>query len=252
MDRFTNKVALVTGGAFGMGAATAKLFASEGAKVVICDFLEDEALKRIEEIEKLGGIGIYIHLDVTNEQNWETAVANVENTYGRLDILVNNAGISGSGYQDQGDVKAWEDLMRINATGPFLGTKHCAPLIIKSGGGAIVNISSISGVVGQGYIHPGYNASKGAVRTMTKQSAVRFAKDGIRVNSVHPGIMPAMRTSGVTADPVHRQKILDAYVPMKRAGEVEEVGRAVLFLASDDASYITGAELPVDGGYLAI
>ncbi len=104
----------------------------------------------------------------------------------------------------------------------------------------------------QGYIHPGYNASKGAVRTMTKQSAVRFAKDGIRVNSVHPGIMPAMRTSGVTADPVHRQKILDAYVPMKRAGEVEEVGRAVLFLASDDASYITGAELPVDGGYLAI
>ena len=169
-----------------------------------------------------------------------------------MHVLVNNAGISGSGYQDQGDVKAWEDLMRINATGPFLGTKHAAPAIIQSGGGAIVNISSISGVVGQGYIHPGYNASKGAVRTMTKQCAVRFAKDGVRVNSVHPGIMPAMRTSGVTADPVHRQMVLDAYVPMKRAGEAIEVAKAVVFLASDDASYITGAELPVDGGYLAI
>ena len=252
MRRFENKVALVTGGAFGMGAATAKLFALEGAKVVIADLLEDEASKRINEITELGGEAIYIQLDVTNEDNWESIIEKIDSAYGRLDVLVNNAGISGSGYQDQGDVKAWEDLMRINATGPFLGTKHCAPLIIKSGGGAIVNISSISGVVGQGYIHPGYNASKGAVRTMTKQSAVRFAKDGIRVNSVHPGIMPAMRTSGVTADPIHRQKILDAYVPMKRAGEAEEVGKAVLFLASEDASYITGVELPVDGGYLAI
>ena len=252
MRRFENKVALVTGGAFGMGAATAKLFALEGAKVVIADLLEDEASKRINEITELGGEAIYIELDVTNEDNWESIIEKIDSAYGRLDVLVNNAGISGSGYQDQGDVKAWEDLMRINATGPFLGTKHCAPLIIKSGGGAIVNISSISGVVGQGYIHPGYNASKGAVRTMTKQSAVRFAKDGIRVNSVHPGIMPAMRTSGVTADPIHRQKILDAYVPMKRAGEAEEVGKAVLFLASEDASYITGVELPVEGGYLAI
>ena len=252
MRRFENKVALVTGGAFGMGAATAKLFALEGAKVVVADLLEDEASKRINEITELGGEAIYIKLDVTNEDDWESIIEKIDSAYGRLDVLVNNAGISGSGYQDQGDVKAWEDLMRINATGPFLGTKHCAPLIIKSGGGAIVNISSISGVVGQGYIHPGYNASKGAVRTMTKQSAVRFAKDGIRVNSVHPGIMPAMRTSGVTADPIHRQKILDAYVPMKRAGEAEEVGKAVLFLASEDASYITGVELPVDGGYLAI
>ena len=252
MRRFENKVVLVTGGAFGMGAATAKLFASEGAKVVVGDLLEDEASKRLNEITELGGEAIYIKLDVTEEDNWERAIAKIDSMHGRLDVLVNNAGISGSGYQDQGDVKAWEDLMRINATGPFLGTKHCSPLIIKSGGGAIVNISSISGVVGQGYIHPGYNASKGAVRTMTKQSAVRFAKDGIRVNSVHPGIMPAMRTSGVTADPIHRQKILDAYVPMKRAGEAEEVGKAVLFLASEDASYITGVELPVDGGYLAI
>lgn len=252
MKRFDGKVALVTGGAFGMGAATAKLFAKEGAKVVICDLLKEEGAKRVSEIEKEGGTSIFLRLDVTNEEEWEGNLAEVESKFGRLDVLVNNAGISGSGYKDQGDVQAWEDLMRINATGPFLGTKHASPLIIRSGGGAIVNISSISGVVGQGYIHPGYNASKGAVRTMTKQSAVRFAKDGIRVNSVHPGIMPAMRTSGVTADPVHRQKILDAYVPMKRAGEAIEVAKAVLFLASDEASYITGVELPVDGGYLAI
>ena len=252
MGRFEGKVALVTGGAFGMGAATSKLFATEGAKVVICDLLEDEGHKRITEIKNGGGEATFIRLDVTDEGQWEAAIKDALSSYGALHVLVNNAGISGSGYQDQGDVKAWEDLMRINATGPFLGTKHAAPAIIQSGGGAIVNISSISGVVGQGYIHPGYNASKGAVRTMTKQSAVRFAKDGVRVNSVHPGIMPAMRTSGVTADPVHRQKILDAYVPMKRAGEAIEVAKAVVFLASDDASYITGAELPVDGGYLAI
>ena len=252
MGRFEGKVALVTGGAFGMGAATAKLLATEGAKVVICDLLEDEGHKRVTEIKSEGGEATFIRLDVTDEEQWEGAIKDTLARYGALHVLVNNAGISGSGFQDQGDVKAWEDLMRINATGPFLGTKHAAPAIIESGGGAIINISSISGVVGQGYIHPGYNASKGAVRTMTKQSAVRFAKDGVRVNSVHPGIMPAMRTSGVTADPVHRQKILDAYVPMKRAGEAIEVAKAVVFLASDDASYITGAELPVDGGYLAI
>jgi len=252
MKRFEGKVTLVTGGAFGMGAATAKLFAAEGAKVAICDLLEDEGPKRVAEIQADGGTAMFCKLDVTKEPEWEAAIAAIVGAYGGLNVLVNNAGISGSGYQDQGDVQAWEDLMRINATGPFLGTKHAAPAIIASGGGAIVNISSISGVVGQAYLHPGYNASKGAVRTMTKQSAVRFAKDGIRVNSVHPGIMPAMRTSGLTADPVHRQKTLDAYVPMKRAGEAIEVARAVVFLASDDASYITGAELPVDGGYLAI
>ena len=125
MRRFENKVVLVTGGAFGMGAATAKLFASEGAKVVVADLLEDEASKRIDEMTKLGGEAIYVKLDVTSEDNWESIIQQIDSTYGRLDVLVNNAGISGSGYQDQGDVTAWEDLMRINATGPFLGTKRC-------------------------------------------------------------------------------------------------------------------------------
>ena len=149
MGRFEGKVALVTGGAFGMGAATSKLFAAEGAKVVICDLLEDEGHKRVTEIKGGGGEATFIRLDVTDEGQWEAAIKDVLSSYGALHVLVNNAGISGSGFEDQGDVKAWEDLMRINATGPFLGTKHAAPAIIQSGGVAIVNISSISGVVGQ-------------------------------------------------------------------------------------------------------
>ena len=141
--------------------------------------------------------------------------------------------------------------MNVNAKGVFLGMKTAIPAMRRAGGGSIVNISSISGIVGQDGIHMGYNASKGAVRVMSKSAAVQFAKDGIRVNSVHPGVLPPMRTSTVTADPERRARMLRG-VPMRREGRVEEVAYAVLFLASDEASYITGAELAVDGGYLAI
>ena len=250
--RFDGKVALITGGAFGMGAATARLMAEQGAKVAIGDLLEAEGQGVASDIQAAGGEALFIRLDVTSEADWKSAMSAITDAFGRLDILVNNAGISGSAYDDQGDVDAWDVLMRINATGPYLGTQYASAEMIRNGGGAIVNISSISGIVGQGYIHPGYNASKGAVRAMTKQSADRLARHGIRVNSVHPGIMPPMRTSGVTADPEQRRKILERHVPMRRAGEVVEVAMAVAFLASDEASYITGAELPVDGGYLAI
>jgi NAD(P)-dependent dehydrogenase (short-subunit alcohol dehydrogenase family) len=249
--RFEGKVALISGGAFGMGAATAKLMAEQGAKIVIGDILEDEGPKRVAEIENAGGAAIFQKLDVTSEAEWQAIVAKAVEIYGGLHILVNNAGISGSAVTDFDETKAWDELMRINATGPFFGTKYAAPEIIKSGGGAIVNISSISGMVGQDFTHPGYNASKGALRTMTKHSAVRFAKQGIRVNSIHPGYMPAMRTSGRTADPELRKRMLDQHVPMGRAGEAIEVANAVAFLASDEASYITGVELPVDGGYMA-
>ena len=250
--RFDGKVALITGGAFGMGAATARLMAEQGARVAIGDLLEAEGQGVASDIQAAGGEALFIRLDVTSEADWKSAMGAITDAFGRLDILVNNAGISGSAYDDQGDVAAWDVLMRINATGPYLGTQYASAEMIRNGGGAIVNISSISGIVGQGYIHPGYNASKGAVRAMTKQSADRLARHGIRVNSVHPGIMPPMRTSGVTADPEQRRKILERHVPMRRAGEVIEVAMAVAFLASDEASYITGAELPVDGGYLAI
>jgi NAD(P)-dependent dehydrogenase (short-subunit alcohol dehydrogenase family) len=251
--RLRDKVALVTGAASGMGAATARLFAREGAKgVVVADLLEKEGKAVVSEIEKAGGNATFISLDVTNEDQWKGAVDTTVATYGSLDVLVNNAGISGSAEQDLYDTAAWNRLMGINATGVFFGMKHGIAAMKKAGRrGSVINLSSISGIVGQGYIHVGYNASKGAVRLITKAGAAQHGKDGIRVNSVHPGLMPPMRTSGRTADPAMREKTLKG-VPMRRAGEVDEVAYAILFLASDEASYVTGAELVVDGGWTAV
>jgi 3(or 17)beta-hydroxysteroid dehydrogenase len=192
-----------------------------------------------------------VPFDVTSEPAWETAIATTLSTFGKLDVLVNNAGISGTFDPDTLSTSAWDRLMDVNAKGVFLGMKHAIPLMEQAGGGAIVNISSVSGFVGQKGIHMAYNASKGAVRLMTKAAAVQYARRGIRVNSVHPGVLPAMRTSKATADPAFREKML-AGVPMGREGRVEEVAYAVLFLASDEASYITGTELVVDGGWLAM
>jgi NAD(P)-dependent dehydrogenase (short-subunit alcohol dehydrogenase family) len=249
--RLENKVALITGGASGMGASMARVFAREGAKVAVADMLEDDGKKLVGEIVKANGAAIFQKLDVTSEAGWQEAIAATLAAFGRLDILVNDAGISGSAVDDLFDTAAWERLMAVNATGTFLGMKYAIPQMQKTGGGAIVNISSISGVTGQRGIHVGYNASKGAVRTLTKAAAAQHGRDNIRVNSVHPGLMPPMRTSGRTADPAVRAKMLEG-VPLRRAGRVEEVANAVLFLASDDASYITGVELYVDGGFLAV
>ncbi|MBN9562419.1 MAG: glucose 1-dehydrogenase [Alphaproteobacteria bacterium] len=249
--RLANKVAIVTGGASGMGAATARRFAREGAKVMIGDVLEDDGRKVAADIASAGGTAAFAKLDVTDEENWKAVVEQTVRQFGKLDILVNNAGISGSGYQDLMSTQAWETVMGVNATGVFLGMKYAVPEMRKAGGGSIVNFSSISGVVGQKGIHMAYNASKGAVRTMSKSGAVQWGRDKIRVNSIHPGVMPPMRTSGLTADPEFRAKML-APVPLGRAGEVDEMANAVLFLASDEASYITGIELYVDGGFLAV
>jgi NAD(P)-dependent dehydrogenase (short-subunit alcohol dehydrogenase family) len=234
-----------------MGQSEATIFAREGAKVVVGDLLEAEGRQTVEKIASAGGQARFVTLDVTSEAAWREAVAAAVAGFGKLDVLVNNAGISGTFDPDTQSTAAWDTLMNVNAKGVFLGMKHAIPALQRAGGGAIVNISSISGFVGQDRIHMGYNASKGAVRLMTKSAAVQYAKDGIRVNSVHPGIMPPMRTSKVSADPDWRAKTLRA-VPMKREGRVEEVAYAVLFLASDEASYITGTELVVDGGYLAV
>ena len=175
-----------------------------------------------------------MRLDVTSETDWEQAIAAAVSTFGKLDVLVNNAGISGTFDPDTLSTSAWDRLMDVNAKGTFLGMKHAIPAMEKAGGGAIVNISSVSGFVGQNGIHMAYNASKAAVRLMTKSAAVQYARSGIRVNSVHPGVLPAMRSSKATADPAFRQKML-AGVPMRRAGRPEEVAYAVLFLASDEA-----------------
>jgi NAD(P)-dependent dehydrogenase (short-subunit alcohol dehydrogenase family) len=249
--RLQDKVAIISGAASGMGAATARRFAKEGAKVIVGDMLEEDGRNVAADITRANGAGVFMHLDVTDETSWQTVVAATVEKFGRLDILVNNAGISGSAVTDFLDTAAWDRLMQVNARGVFLGTKYAVLEMKKTGGGAIVNLSSISGNTGQTMTHMGYNASKGAVRTLTKSTAVQFGRDGIRANSVHPGLMPPMRTSGATADPVVRARMLQG-VPLRRAGEVDEVANAILFLASDEASYITGAELYVDGGYLAV
>lgn len=251
--RMKDKVALVTGAASGMGAATARLFAREGARaVVVADVLDTDGEAVVDEIRKAGGTASYVHLDVTSEAQWQEAVDKTVAAHGGLNVLVNNAGISGSAAEDLYDTALWHKLMDINSTGVFLGMKYGIAAIRKTGGpGSVVNLSSISGIVGQAYIHVGYNASKGAVRLITKAAAAQHGKDGIRVNSVHPGLMPPMRTSGRTADPVQRAKTLKG-VPLGRAGEVDEVANAILFLASDESSYVTGAELVVDGGWTAV
>ena len=246
--RLEGKVALITGGASGMGKSEATIFAREGARVVVADVLEAEG----KDVAKaIGDAGRFIRLDVTSESEWQAAVAFAEREFGKLNVLVNNAGISGTYQPDLTNTEAWDKVMNINAKGVFLGMKHAVPAMTRAGGGAIVNISSISGFAGQHGVHMAYNASKGAVRIMTKTAAVQWAADNIRVNSVHPGFMPAMRTSVGSANPEWRAKVLKA-VPMKREGRVEEVAHAVLFLASDEASYITGTELVVDGGFLAM
>ena len=246
--RLAGKVALNSGAASGMGAATARMFAREGAKIVIGDMLEHEGNQVAASI---GGDAMFHPLDVTNEASWKEAVAATVKTFGKLTILVNNAGISGSAEQDLYSTDAWHRIMAVNATGVFLGMKYAIPAMKAAGGGSIVNRSSIAGISGSEGIHMAYNASKAAVRLMTKSVGVQHATDGIRANSVHPGIMPAMRTSGRTADPAVRAQRMNV-IPMRRPGEVDEVAYAILFLASDESSYITGSEIHVDGGAIAI
>jgi NAD(P)-dependent dehydrogenase (short-subunit alcohol dehydrogenase family) len=246
--RLADKVAIVTGGANGMGAAECRLFATEGARVVVADVRDGDGKTLVDQITSAGGQARYAHLDVTQETEWQHVVSFAVETFGKLDILVNNAGISGGIASDIMSTSAYDRLMEVNAKGVFLGMKHAIPAMQRAGGGSIINISSISGIAGQTVVHMGYNASKGAVRVMTKSAAVQHAQEGIRVNSVHPGVMPPMLTSNT--DPEVRSRLLKP-VPMRREGRVEEVAYAVLFLASDEASYITGAELVVDGGFLA-
>jgi len=251
--RLENKVALITGAASGMGASMARLFAAEGAKVVVADVLEEEGRAVVADITRGNGAAMFQRLDVASEPEWQAAIDAALAAFGRLDILVNDAGLSGKAHEDLFDTAGWDTLMAVNARGVFLGMKFAIPVMKARGGGSIVNISSVSGITGQHGIHVGYNASKGAVRTLTKAAAVQHGADNIRVNSVHPGLMPPMRSSRRTADPADREvrARMMRQVPLGRAGRVEEVAHAVLFLASDEASYITGAELWVDGGVLA-
>ena len=247
--RLENKVALISGGARGMGAVEAKLFAKEGAKVIIGDMLEDEGRKVEAEINEAGGECVFVPLDVTSEDDWKRAVNEAVTRYGKLDILVNNAGIYRAHKVEETTVDEWDQVMDINAKGVFLGTKHAIPAMREAGGGSIVNISSVAGLVGSRET-TAYTASKGAVRLLTKSTAIQYASDGIRANSVHPGTIETPMTEGILAEEGKRADRMNR-TPLKRLGRPEDVAYGVLFLASDEASFMTGSELVIDGGRTA-
>lgn len=244
--RLRDKIVLVTGGARGMGASHAQLLAEHGAAVAIGDVLHDAGRETVAALAERGLRVTYVPLDVTDQGSWERAIAEIEALYGPPSVLVNNAGVTGTpgGFEVEGP-EAWSATVAVNQTGAYLGMRAVAAGMKRSGGGSIINVSSILGFVGDADYFA-YNATKGALRTMSRSAALKLAEDRIRVNTVCPGMV---RT------PMNEQEVdADAYVeatPLKRMAEPVEVSYAVLFLASDESSYITGADLVVDGGYMA-
>ncbi len=255
MSRLADKVALVTGGALGIGAATCDALAREGAAVAVTDVREEEAQATVEQINKADGHARFWRLDVTDEASVAQVFSEVANAFGKLDVLVNNAGISGVNKPtDEVSVDEFDDVMNINVRAVFLCTKYAVPHLRRAGGGAIINLSSIYGIVGAGDLPP-YHASKGAVRLMSKNDALLYAGDGIRVNSVHPGFIwtPMVenlaRHSSEDVEAFRRE--LDQRHPLGRIGEPEDIAAGIVYLASDEAKFVTGSELVIDGGYTA-
>jgi NAD(P)-dependent dehydrogenase (short-subunit alcohol dehydrogenase family) len=248
--RLAGKVALISGGARGMGAVEARLFAREGAKVVLGDVLDAEGRAVEADIGKAGGEAVYTRLDVTREADWQAAVGAAVSRFGKLDVLVNNAGVGGPGRVEDVTLEEWNRVMDVNSTGVFLGTRAVIPALRRAGGGAIVNISSQLGLVGVDNSSPQYQASKGAVRLLTKATAIQYAKEGIRANSVHPGPIVTPMTEARRKDPAS-YALTVSRIPLGRYGEPEEVAYGVLYLASDESRFVTGAELVIDGGWTA-
>ena len=246
MGRLDGKSCLISGGAKGLGAAQARLFAREGARVAVGDILESDGARLVDELRTSGADSVFLRLDVTSEADWESAVGAVMEGFGALDVLVNNAGIYNRALVEDTTLEEWERVMDVNSTGVFLGTKHAIPGMRRSGGGSIVNMSSVAGLVGS-RTQTVYNASKGAVRLLTKSTAVQYAADGIRANSVHPGVIETDMMKEVVRTDEERATRM-SLTPIGRFGTAEDVAHGVLFLASDEASYVTGAELVIDGG----
>ena len=247
--RMLGKVALVSGGARGIGAATARLLAQEGAAVVIGDLLEEEGQQTEAKITESGGQATFVYLDVTKEPDWANAISVAVGSYGKLDVLVNNAGISGRTTVEETTEELWDRVMAVNAKGVFLGTKLAIPAMRKAGGGSIINISSIYGIVGS-ETSAAYHSSKGAVRLFTKAAAIQYAKEGIRVNSVHPGFVDSPMTRQFHQNPGVQQERIDR-TPLGRMGMPEDIANGILYLASDESAFVTGSELVIDGGMTA-
>ena len=247
--RLQGKVALITGAARGQGAVEARMFAQEGAKVVLADVLDQEGAGVAAEIAEAGGDAVYVHLDVTNEDDWEAAVRSAVSSFGKLDILVNNAGIWRRGHVVETSTEQWDSVLDVNAKGVFLGTKAAIPEMRKAGGGSIVNISSTAGLVGS-RTSTAYSASKGAVRIFTKSTAIQYASEGIRANSVHPGPIDTDMGDQVWPDADSRERSV-ARTALSRIGMPQDIAYGVLYLASDEAGFVTGSELVIDGGLTA-
>lgn len=261
-ERLRDKVAIVTGGASGIGAETARVFAAQGASVLVCDVQDELGVAVAREITDAGGVAEYRTLDVCSEERWNALVAAIGQTYGRIDVLANIAGISGrpAGMTIQpGNIagmalaeqtlESWNRVMEVNATGVFLGTKAVIPAMQRAGGGSIINISSICGLIGS-WANAAYHASKGAVRLFSKAAAIQYAKDQIRVNSVHPGFVDTPMARPGNLGNVSGPARLEA-TPLGRFGKPIDIAMGCLYLASDESSWVTGSELVIDGGVTA-
>lgn len=247
--RLQGKVALITGSARGQGAAEARLFAQEGAKIVLADVLDREGAIVAGEIAEAGGDVVYVHLDVTNEEEWDGAIQSAVSSFGKIDILINNAGIWRRGHVLETSTNQWDTVLGVNAKGVFLGTKAAIPEMRKAGGGSIINISSVAGLVGS-RTSTAYSASKGAVRLFTKSTAIQYAVEGIRANSIHPGPIDTDMGDQVWPDPESRESTV-ARTALARIGTAQDIAYGALYLASDESAFVTGSELVIDGGLTA-
>ena len=249
MGSLEGKVAIITGGARGQGALEAELFAKEGAKVVICDILDQEGKDVEAKVLATGGDAVYSHLDVTRDDDWQQAVGLAESRYGKLDVLVNNAGIARGASIEETSEELWDEVLAVNTKGVFLGTRRAIPAMRRAGGGSIINVSSIAGILGRKLAPAVYSASKGAVRLLTKSTAIQYAKEGIRANSIHPGTIDTPMTADLLSGEGRQDRM--NRTPLRRLGRADDVAYGALYLASDEASFVTGSELVIDGGRTA-
>jgi len=248
--RLKNKIALITGSAQGLGAAIAERFAEEGATVFICDMNAEAGQATVAKIESKGGKASFLPLNVSREADWVAALAQVAARHDRLDILVNNAGINIRETIEDMKEENFDTMLAVNVKGPFLGIKHAIPIMRKAGGGAIINMSSVCGLIGHKYTTEAYTITKGAVTLMTKTVGVRYAKDNIRCNSIHPSTVNTPLVEILFQDPKRKEERLGE-VPLGRLASDLDVANAALYLASDEASFLNGVSLPVDGGLTA-